>query len=360
MVWEHGYRRDDPAPARAGVDQALRQACAHLPPRRVGSILIAHIARESGEHLGPAVHDLIAPLTLYGLLTVGAVGVYLALPRQGPNLGGLGGLLAAGALGGLFLVLGQAVGLTRPNGFFYVFAFVGLGASLRVITHKKPVYAALHFILTILASAGLFVLLAAEFLAFALVLVYAGAILITYLFVIMLATQSASGAREGSVEDAPMDYDAQAREPLGATAAAFVLLAALTGMMFRGLGDLPRPPVSGGTDGLVPALQAGPTPIQQRIIEHMPRKRLAGDPAEQRVRNIEGVAFDLLADHPGAIEIAGVVLLMAMLGAVVLARRQVQLGEQEKARAAARLADGQFGPGWEPGAIGRIGPGGLP
>ena len=107
-----------------------------------------------------------------------------------------------------------------------------LGA-LRVITHPRPVYAALYFILTVLASAGLFLLLSAEFMAFALVIVYAGAILITYLFVIMLATQ----APEEGHEEVLAEYDTAAREPIAATVVGFVLLGALTVMMFRGLGS---------------------------------------------------------------------------------------------------------------------------
>jgi hypothetical protein len=63
-------------------------------------------------------------------------------------------------------------------------------------------------------------------------------------------------------------------------------------------------------------------------------------PADLEPTNVEGVAFELLAAHPGAIEIAGVILLMAMLGAVVLARKQVQLDEEAKARHAAKLPAG--------------------
>jgi len=60
-------------------------------------------------------------------------------------------------------------------------------------------------------------------------------------------------------------------------------------------------------------------------------------PAALEARNVESVAFDFLNRHPGAIEIAGVILLMAMLGAVVLSRRQVDLEEQAKGLQARRL-----------------------
>ena len=55
--------------------------------------------------------------------------------------------------------------------------------------------------------------------------------------------------------------------------------------------------------------------------------------------NVERLGFNLLNDHPGAIEIAGTPLVMEVVGAVVLSRRQVDIDEAEKARAARRLTD---------------------
>jgi NADH-quinone oxidoreductase subunit J len=255
-------------------------------------------------------------MLLYLLIALGAVGVWLALPRRGLSPQPIGGLVAAIAGGLILLVLGLNARGHLPNAYFYIFAAVALGGGLKVITHPRPVYAALYFILTVLASAGLFVILSAEFLAFALVIVYAGAILITYLFVIMLATQAPS---EEQVE-VLAEYDAASREPLAATVVGFLLLAVLTTMLFRGVGEL-GPPTGGGDQGLVAKFDA------------------AKKPAGTEVTNIEGVAFALLEEHPGSIEIAGIILLMAMLGAVVLARKQVQLDEEAKARHAAQLSD---------------------
>ena len=62
-------------------------------------------------------------------------------------------------------------------------------------------------------------------------------------------------------------------------------------------------------------------------------------PEELRVRNVEQLGLNLLQDHPGSIEIAGVILLMAMLGAVVLSRRQVQIDEDAKRRHSQTLAE---------------------
>jgi hypothetical protein len=57
-----------------------------------------------------------------------------------------------------------------------------------------------------------------------------------------------------------------------------------------------------------------------------------------KVSNVQSLGFNFLSEHPGTIEIAGVLLLMAMLGAVVLSRKQVQLDEDAKQKQAMELA----------------------
>jgi NADH-quinone oxidoreductase subunit J len=323
---------------------------------------------------------MINPYLLFGLLVVGAVGVAMALPRRGPNPQLLGAAVAGLAGGLLMLFLGLKAGPDKiPNLFFYVFAAIGLGGALRVITHPRPVYAALYFIMTVLASAGLFLLLSAEFMAFALIIVYAGAILITYLFVIMLASQ----APEEGQEDALADYDTRANEPIAATVIGFVLLAALTVMLFRGTSALPAPSaknpdvlladmprkvdrlletngVMSSTDiidradwnaGVVEfSTAAGVKMVLERnvgkggtlseVLADGTRKpvREGAWPEDLRVTNAELLGFNLLRDHPGTIEIAGVILLMAMLGAVVLSRKQVQIDEDAKKARVTQLA----------------------
>ncbi len=332
---------------------------------------------------------LISPLVLYSACALGAVGVVLALPRRGASWRVPGTLLAAIAGGVVVLALGLVANESGqlPNIYFYVFAALALGAALRVITHHRPVYSALYFILTIIASAGLYVLLAAEFMAFALVIIYAGAILITYLFVIMLATQSPV---EGD-DEFQADYDAKAREPALATLAGFVLLAVLTTMVFGGLGSLRAP--SGAQHARIERLALATMPQKiERVLRDTPRRDDSGEPMrdadgravmmvgpdervvrlpaiegrsmvniaegsvlvempdggtrmtnprdwpeELGVSNVEMVGRNLLADHPGTIEIAGVILLMAMLGATVLSRRQVEIDEEAKAHEARRL-----------------------
>jgi NADH-quinone oxidoreductase subunit J len=339
---------------------------AHYPVRPFRT----HRARGCSAASFGAFNLVINQVILYLLLALGGVGVALALPRRGLSPQIIGGLLAGAAGGLVILLLSAKASEHLPNLYFYIFSVIALGAGLRVITHPRPVYAALYFILTVIASAGLFVILSAEFLAFALIIVYAGAILITYLFVIMLATQ----APTFEDEDVLADYDAVAREPVLATVVGFLLLAVLTTLMFRGAPQLPAPasPTFGdanlvalpgrietGLKSATPPLMQPGEFIVRDEVQGGPRIVLSGEnpgvyvassngdtrfiprrewPADLEPSNIEGVAFELLAGHPGAIEMAGVILLMAMLGAVVLARKQVQLDEEAKAGQVQSLA----------------------
>lgn len=307
--------------------------------------------------------SIIHPILLYGLLALGGIGVCLALPSRGKRPQVAGGLLAAIAAGLVILFLTIKAGENHPVIFFYIFGIIALGAALRVITHSRPVYAALWFIMVVLASSGLLLLLSAEFMTMALVIVYAGAILITYLFVIMLATQ----APEEDEVEVLLEYDTNAREPIAATVAGFVLLAVLTTLIFRGLGDMPAAPRS-NTKFLLAEMprkvesvldNAGMLKRGEHVaIEKDGKAKIdwnAGTieiksergetrliekdqwPENLTVRNVEALGFNLLRDHPGTIEIAGVILLMAMLGATVLSRKQVQMDEEAKMKQAKML-----------------------
>ncbi len=71
-------------------------------------------------------------------------------------------------------------------GFFYLFSAVLLYAAFRVITARNPVHAVLHLILAFSQAAGVWLLLRAEFLAIVLVLVYVGAVMVLFVFVVMM------------------------------------------------------------------------------------------------------------------------------------------------------------------------------
>jgi NADH-quinone oxidoreductase subunit J len=191
------------------------------------------------------VEHVLNPVLLFVCLAVAGVGIALALPRKGISPQILGALLAGGA----FVVLFGALAVRAfndeqlPNFNFYLFALIAIGSALRVISHPRPVYSALYFIITVLASAALYLIAHAEFMAFALVIIYAGAILITYLFVIMLATQAPSA----EAVEALSDYDAYSREPLVGAGAGVTILVLVSMLLARGVGDL-QPNVAAQTD----------------------------------------------------------------------------------------------------------------
>ena len=80
---------------------------------------------------------------------------------------------------------------------FYVFAAVMVLSALRVITAKNPVHAALFLVLAFFNAAGIWLLLKAEFLAIVLVLVYVGAVMVLFLFVVMMLDINLVRLREG-------------------------------------------------------------------------------------------------------------------------------------------------------------------
>ncbi len=90
------------------------------------------------------------------------------------------------------------------TGLFYLFAAVLLFASFRVITSRNPVYAALYLVLAFFQASAIWLLLRAEFLAIALVLVYVGAVMVLFLFVVMMLDINVDSLREGFWKHFPL------------------------------------------------------------------------------------------------------------------------------------------------------------
>lgn len=156
-------------------------------------------------------------------LVLGFVGVYLSLPRVKR-----GQPILAGSIAGLGLVV-AALWWTRYEAIwieqvlFYAFSGLAiLGAGLMLAQHN-PVHAALAFALVVLSSCGLFLLLAAPFLMAATIIIYAGAIVVTFLFVIMLAQQAGRS-----------NADTRSREPFLGAAAGFIMFGTLVAILNRG------------------------------------------------------------------------------------------------------------------------------
>lgn len=81
---------------------------------------------------------------------------------------------------------------------FFVFASVAIAAAIMMVVHRNPIYCAIFLILTMFAVAGLYVLLGAPFIASVHVIVYAGAIMVLFLFVIMLLDLKGESSQERS------------------------------------------------------------------------------------------------------------------------------------------------------------------
>ena len=88
--------------------------------------------------------------------------------------------------------------------FFYLFAAMCVGAGFMVVAARNPVHAVLFLILAFFNAAGLFVLLGAEFLAMILVVVYVGAVLVLFLFVVMMLDVDFAELRAGFLKYLPM------------------------------------------------------------------------------------------------------------------------------------------------------------
>jgi len=219
----------------------------------------------------------VVPILLILVLTLGAVGLFLALPAGPTRTDRVGWLVLAGAGA---VLLGSLLQLTPgpAPGWFAGLALIAVFSAVRVITHRRPVYSALYFVLLILTVTALLVLMEAPFLSVALVIVYAGAILVTYVFVIMLARQAR-----------PTSYDTRARDPFWGCLAGFLLLLLLSGQLNL--------------------FQAGP-----------PRLPAVADSAP--AGTVEQIAVPLFTDYLLAVQLIGLLLLAALAGAIAIARRQ--------------------------------------
>ena len=114
---------------------------------------------------------------------------------------------------------------------FYAFGAVLLASALAVILVRNPVHAALWLVLSFVTAAGLWLLVYAEFLAITLVLVYVGAVMVLFLFVVMMLDINLDKLREGFWGNLPL------------AALVGILMAAEMGLLlWRGLGEPPAAP----------------------------------------------------------------------------------------------------------------------
>jgi NADH-quinone oxidoreductase subunit J len=160
--------------------------------------------------------------------------------------------------------------------FFYLFAGICIASAFMVIASKNPVHSVLFLILAFVNAAGLFVLMGAEFLAMILVVVYVGAVAVLFLFVVMMLDVDFAELRQGFLQYLP----------IGALVG-FLMLAEL--LLVVG-GWVLNPNVPKGS------------PI----------------PSAAQVSNTEAIGLVLYTKYLYFFQVAGLVLLVAMIGAIVL------------------------------------------
>jgi NADH-quinone oxidoreductase subunit J len=165
---------------------------------------------------------------------------------------------------------------------FYLFAFVTLAAGVMVISARNPVHSVLFLILAFFNSAGLFVLLGAEFLAMILVVVYVGAVAVLFLFVVMMLDINFNEMRRGFLQYLP----------IGALIG-FILLVELA--------------------LVVGAWVASP---EAAAVASLPI------PPVEQVHNTKALGLVLYTKYIYLFQAAGLILLIAMIGAIVLTLRQ--------------------------------------
>jgi NADH-quinone oxidoreductase subunit J len=185
-----------------------------------------------------------------------------------------------------------------PALFFYLFAAICIASGFMVIAAKNPVHSVLYLILAFVNAAGLFVLLGAEFLAMILIVVYVGAVAVLFLFVVMMLDVDFAELRSGVLQYLP--------------------IGGLVGVVF--LAELLL---------VVGAWAIGPT-VPQTITAPIP----------DTVSNTEALGRVLYTKYIYYFQAAGVVLLVAMVGAIVLTlRHKPNVKRQNAADQIARTRD---------------------
>jgi NADH-quinone oxidoreductase subunit J len=163
--------------------------------------------------------------------------------------------------------------------FFYLFSLAAIASSVLVITARNPVHSVLFLILCFFNAAGLFVLLGAEFLAMILVVVYVGAVAVLFLFVVMMLDVDFVEMREGMAQYLP----------IGATIGLILLVEMI--------------------------LLVGTWTISPDLIAN------ATSPTSDGITNTQAIGQILYTKYVFFFQMAGLILLIAMIGAIVLTMR---------------------------------------
>ncbi len=200
------------------------------------------------------------------------------------------------------------------TGLFYLFSAVLLFAAFRVITARNPVYAALYLVLAFFQAAAVWLLLKAEFLAISLVLVYVGAVMVLFLFVVMMLDINVDALRAGFWKHFPV-----------AAVVGVIIALEMAAVLMGGFRVTEEP-------------RAGPAAIQ------------AAQTGAAQVSNTKELGKLLYTQYLYPLEIAAVLLLVAIVAAIALTLRQrkdskhMDPAQQVRVRARDRLRVVQMPP----------------
>jgi len=221
---------------------------------------------------------------------VGSLAVWILLPNRIPYGKTIGGVLAIVAAG-LFASDWPLLGDWTDQAVFWLLAGVTLGAAVCTICSRSPVYSAIWFALSLLGTAGLFFYNGAQFLGVATIVVYAGAIVVTFLFVIMLSQ--------------PEGHSAYDRITWGWFPKTFSVLAAATMVALLTF--------------LLGNLRADAAKPQAVEVAAASQARLTAQGALLDRNHMANLGRHLFSEHLISIEVVGTLLLVALVGAVAIA-----------------------------------------
>ncbi len=254
-----------------------------------------------------SVLPTISPGTLLaGGVAATAASLWLLLPRGQSGaaertsrwLGVLLGLVAVGC----FIATGHRLGSLGEEAVFLIVSLVAVVSGAATVVTRSPVYAAIWFAMALAGVAGVLLVLGGQFLGVATIVVYAGAILVMFLFVLMLAQPAGL---------AP--YDRVSNEPLLSAVAGAVLL----GILSLSIGRLSTEPPA---CCMMPAAKAA---LLASSSADAAARTAAPDPgidllADNHVARLGG---ELFGRHLLAVEVAGVLLLVALVGSIAIVSR---------------------------------------
>lgn len=167
---------------------------------------------------------------------------------------------------------------------FYVFASVAVAAGLLVVLARNPVHSVLWLILTFFSAAGMMVLLGAEFVAMLLIIVYVGAVMVLFLFVVMMLDVNFAELKRGLAEYLPL----------------------------------------GALIGLVLVIELGLVFGHWVFADAAPDAREAVMPAPADLPNTQALGQIIYDQYILVFQLSGLILLVAMIGAIVLTLRHRQ------------------------------------